>query len=63
MKTKLLLLLLCVSALSYAQVQPTVLNDSFDKIAKSSGSDCSCSGWRNTAIGDQGGSSEDVGDH
>ncbi|GGZ93438.1 T9SS type A sorting domain-containing protein [Algibacter mikhailovii] len=60
MKTKLLLLLLCVSALGYAQVQPTVLNDQFNRIPKSSGSDCACSGWRNTDIGDQGGTSTDI---
>ncbi|WP_298535707.1 T9SS type A sorting domain-containing protein [uncultured Algibacter sp.] len=60
MKTKLLLLLLCVSVFGYAQVQPAVLNNHFNKIPKSSGSDCSCSGWMNKDIGDQGGSSTDI---
>lgn len=57
MKTKLLLLLLCVTALGYSQVQPTVHNATFDNIPKSSGSDCSCSGWINKDIADQGESS------
>ncbi|AUP78683.1 T9SS type A sorting domain-containing protein [Flavivirga eckloniae] len=53
MKTQLLLLLLCVSALGYSQVQPTVHNATFDKIPKSAGTDCSCSGWINKDIADQ----------
>jgi len=57
MKTKLLFTLLLVTALGYSQVQPIVHNDAFDKIGKSSGSDCTCSGWLNKDIGDQGGSS------
>lgn len=57
MKTKLLLLLISVAALGYSQVQPTVHNATFDNIPKSSGSDCSCSGWINKDIADQGESS------
>lgn len=48
---------MCVSAFGYAQVQPTVHNSTFDKIGKSSGSDCACSGWINKSIADQGESS------
>ena len=36
---------------------PVLLNMDFDRIAKSSGSDCTCSGWINTDIGEQGESS------
>lgn len=36
---------------------PTLLNPTFDKLPKSSGSDCACSGWINKSIGDQGESS------
>jgi hypothetical protein len=54
MKTKLLLFALCVSGLSYAQVQPTVHNATFDNIAKSSGGPCACAGWINKDIADQG---------
>ncbi len=57
MKTKLLLTLLLISVIGYAQVQPTVYNATFDNIPKSSGSDCSCSGWINKDIADQGESS------
>ncbi|WP_298495498.1 T9SS type A sorting domain-containing protein [uncultured Algibacter sp.] len=58
MKTKLLLLLLCVSGIGYSQTQPTVHNATFDNIAKSSGSSCSCSGWINKDIADQSESSD-----
>ncbi|WP_299118769.1 T9SS type A sorting domain-containing protein [uncultured Winogradskyella sp.] len=53
MKTKLLFALLFLTALGYAQVQPVVHNAVFDNIPKSSGSDCSCSGWINKDIADQ----------
>jgi hypothetical protein len=52
-KNLLFTLLLCASALGYSQVQPAVYNAAFDKIAKSSGSDCTCSGWINKDIADQ----------
>ena len=42
---------------AYATNQPTVYNPTFDKIAKSSGSDCACAGWINKDIADQGESS------
>jgi VCBS repeat-containing protein len=45
------------SVFSFAQMQPTVHNPTFDKIAKSEGSDCSCSGWINKSLADQGESS------
>lgn len=57
MKTKLLFALMFISVLGYSQVQPTVHNPNFDKIPKSSGSDCACSGWINKDIADQGESS------
>ncbi|WP_458627945.1 T9SS type A sorting domain-containing protein [Winogradskyella sp. PC D3.3] len=58
MKTKLLFTLsLLVTALGYAQVQPVVHNAVFDKIAKNEGTDCSCAGWINKDIADQGESS------
>ncbi|WP_400077436.1 T9SS type A sorting domain-containing protein [Winogradskyella sp. R77965] len=57
MKTKLLFALLFITALGYAQVQPVLHNAVFDKIPKSSGSDCACSGWINKDIADQGESS------
>lgn len=41
---------------------PTLVNASFDKIAKSSGSDCACAGWINRGLGDQGESSTASGD-
>jgi len=40
---------------------PTLLNADFDKLPKSSGSDCACSGWINKSIGDQGESSSGNG--
>ncbi|WP_405575776.1 PKD domain-containing protein [Winogradskyella sp. Asnod2-B02-A] len=40
---------------------PILVNADFDKLPKSSGSDCSCSGWINKSIGDQGESSSGNG--
>ena len=40
---------------------PTLVNADFDKLPKSSGSDCSCAGWINKSIGDQGESSSGNG--
>ncbi|WP_458627953.1 PKD domain-containing protein [Winogradskyella sp. PC D3.3] len=40
---------------------PVLVNADFDKLPKSSGSDCSCSGWINKSIGDQGESSSGNG--
>lgn len=40
---------------------PTLVNADFDKLAKSSGSDCSCAGWINKSLGDQGESSSGNG--
>jgi len=40
---------------------PTLVNADFNKIAKSSGSDCACAGWINKGIGDQGESSSGNG--
>ena len=40
---------------------PTLINADFDKIPKSSGSDCSCAGWINKDIGEQGESSSGNG--
>lgn len=40
---------------------PTLVNADFDKLPKSSGSDCSCSGWINKSLGDQGESSSGNG--
>lgn len=40
---------------------PVLVNFDFDKLPKSSGSDCSCSGWINKEIGDQGESSSGNG--
>lgn len=40
---------------------PILVNSDFDKLPKSSGSDCSCSGWINKSIGDQGESSSGNG--
>ena len=40
---------------------PILVNADFDKIPKSSGSDCACSGWINKSIGDQGESSSGNG--
>ena len=40
-----------------AATDPVLVNAEFAKIPKSSGSDCACSGWINTSIGDQGESS------
>lgn len=36
---------------------PVLLNPDFDRLPKSSGSDCTCSGWINKSVGDQGESS------
>jgi len=44
---------LFIASLGYSQVQPVVHNGTFDKIAKNSGTDCSCSGWINKSIADQ----------
>ncbi|MDA9977356.1 lamin tail domain-containing protein, partial [Polaribacter sp.] len=51
------ILTLCFSVISFAQTQPTVHNSTFDKIAKAEGSDCSCAGWINKSLADQGESS------
>ncbi len=40
---------------------PVLLNADFDRLPKSSGSDCTCSGWINKSIGDQGESSSGNG--
>jgi len=40
---------------------PVLVNADFDKLPKSSGSDCSCSGWINKSVGDQGESSSGNG--
>lgn len=40
---------------------PVLVNGDFDKLPKSSGSDCSCSGWINKDIADQGESSSGNG--
>ena len=40
---------------------PVLINNDFDKLPKSSGSDCSCSGWINKDIGEQGESSSGNG--
>ena len=56
-KTLLFLSFILVSAFMYSQTQPTVHNATFTKIAKNSGSDCSCSGWINKSVADQGESS------
>ena len=40
---------------------PVLVNSQFVKLPKSSGSDCSCSGWINKSIGDQGESSSGNG--
>ncbi|MBQ4821011.1 PKD domain-containing protein [Aquimarina sp. MMG016] len=40
---------------------PILVNADFDKLPKSSGSDCTCSGWINKSIGDQGESSSGNG--
>lgn len=40
---------------------PTLVNADFVKVAKSSGSDCACSGWINKSLGDQGESSSGNG--
>ena len=36
---------------------PVLVNAGFDKLAKSSGSDCACAGWINNSVGDDGESS------
>lgn len=48
-KTLLFMGLAFLSTAFYAQ-NPVLLNPTFNKIVKSGGSDCSCSGWRNTDI-------------
>ncbi|AXT58883.1 PKD domain-containing protein [Aquimarina sp. AD10] len=40
---------------------PVLLNAEFNRLPKSSGSDCTCSGWINKSIGDQGESSSGNG--
>lgn len=40
---------------------PTLINADFNKLPKSSGSDCACSGWINKSLGDQGESSSGNG--
>ena len=40
---------------------PVLINADFDKVPKSSGSDCSCSAWINRSLGDQGESSSGNG--
>lgn len=40
---------------------PVLLNMDFDRLPKSSGSDCTCSGWINTDVGEQGESSSGNG--
>ncbi len=40
---------------------PVLLNADFDRLPKSSGSDCTCSGWINKSVGDQGESSSGNG--
>ena len=40
---------------------PVLLNPDFDRSPKSSGSDCTCSGWINTDVGEQGESSSGNG--
>ncbi|QOD60973.1 PKD domain-containing protein [Polaribacter haliotis] len=44
-----------------AVTDPVLVNPDFDKQAKSSGSDCACSGWINKSLGDQGESSSGNG--
>jgi hypothetical protein len=57
MKTKLLLFLMLISTIGYSQTQPVVHNKTFDLLPKASGSDCTCTGWINKDIADQGESS------
>lgn len=40
---------------------PTLVNTDFNKLPKSSGTDCTCSGWINKSLGDQGESSSGNG--
>ncbi len=40
---------------------PVLLNPEFDRLPKSSGSDCTCSGWINRSVGEQGESSSGNG--
>jgi hypothetical protein len=40
---------------------PELINTDFNKLAKSSGSDCACAGWINKSLGDQGESSSGNG--
>ncbi|MCL6295734.1 PKD domain-containing protein [Jejuia spongiicola] len=44
-----------------AAITPVIVNADFDKQAKSSGSDCTCSGWINKSLGAQGESSSGNG--
>lgn len=44
-----------------ATPDPLLVNADFNKLAKSSGSDCSCAGWINKKVGDQGESSSGNG--
>ena len=58
LKKPVLFLSLIASCTLFAQ-DPVVHNDPFDYLPKSSGSDCTCAGWINKDLGDQGGSSQD----
>lgn len=44
-----------------AVLDPVLVNTVFDRLPKSSGSDCTCSGWINRGLGDQGESSSGNG--
>jgi len=44
-----------------AAITPVIVNADFDKLPKSSGSDCACSGWINKSLGSQGESSSGNG--
>ncbi len=44
-----------------AVTDPVLINADFNKVAKSSGSPCTCSGWINKSLGDQGESSSGNG--
>ena len=54
MKKTLLFVALIASSTFFAQTQPTVHNATFDEIPKNKDSDCSCAGWINKDIADQG---------
>lgn len=47
---KTLLFICTLTTLSLFSQDPVILNPTFDKITKAGGSDCSCSGWRNTDL-------------